>query len=51
MKKAGLNRRPRPSMDEVKEINRGYQGLEAEASEHETWVREFLLTLPNLPHA
>ncbi len=32
-------------------INEDIKDLEVRAEEHEIWVREFLLTLPNLPHA
>ena len=38
-------------MDRVKEINRLIKTFEGQVGEHETWVRDFLLTLPNLPHA
>ena len=38
-------------MDEVKEINQQIKEWEAEAAEYDPWVREFLLTLPNLPDA
>ena len=38
-------------MDEVKEINQRIKEWEAEAAKYDPWVREFLLTLPNLPDA
>ena len=38
-------------MDEVKEINQRIKEWEAETAKHEPWVRDFLLTLPNLPDA
>ena len=50
-KKAGLHSEAQPLMDEVKEINQRLKEWEAEAAKHEPWVREFLLTLPNLPDA
>jgi seryl-tRNA synthetase len=32
-------------------INGDIKDLEARAEEHDAWIQEFLLTLPNLPHA
>ena len=32
-------------------INEDIRDLEAGAEQHDAWVRDFLLTLPNLPHA
>jgi seryl-tRNA synthetase len=32
-------------------INDAAKDLEARAEQHDVWVRDFLLTLPNLPHA
>ncbi len=34
----------------VKEINLLIKNFEIQVAEHETWVREFLLNLPNIPH-
>jgi seryl-tRNA synthetase len=48
-KKAGLDAEAQPLMAEVKAINENIKAWEAEADQHEPWVREFLLTLPNLP--
>jgi len=48
-KKAGQHSEAQPLMDEVKEVNRKLKDWEAEAARHDPWVREFLLTLPNLP--
>jgi seryl-tRNA synthetase len=48
-KKAGLHAEAQPLMDEVKAINENIKTWEAEAEKHDPWVREFLLTLPNLP--
>jgi seryl-tRNA synthetase len=36
-------------MAEVKDINQQIKDWEAEAAKHDPWVREFLLTIPNLP--
>ncbi|MFZ2087136.1 MAG: serine--tRNA ligase [Desulfobaccales bacterium] len=48
-KKAGLHAEAQPLMDKVKEINLKIKEWEAEADQHDPWVRDFLLTLPNLP--
>jgi seryl-tRNA synthetase len=48
-KKAGLHAEAQPLMDQVKEINQKIKQWEAEAEKHDPWVRNFLLTLPNLP--
>jgi seryl-tRNA synthetase len=48
-KKAGLHAEAQPLMEEVKEINQQIKRWEAEAAQHDPWVRDFLLNLPNLP--
>jgi seryl-tRNA synthetase len=48
-KKAGLHAEAQPLMDQVKEINLKIKQWEAEAEKHDPWVKDFLLTLPNLP--
>ena len=48
-KKAGLHAEAQPLMDKVKEINLKIKEWEAEADQHDPWVRDFLLTLPNIP--
>ena len=48
-KRAGLHDEAQPLVDEVKEVNQKIKEWEAEAEKHDPWVREFLLTLPNLP--
>jgi seryl-tRNA synthetase len=35
----------------VAEINEDLKELEVRAAQHDAWVQEFLLTVPNLPHA
>ncbi len=39
-----------PLMARVKEINQRLKLLEEQVAEQETWVRDYLLNLPNLPH-
>jgi seryl-tRNA synthetase len=48
-KKAGLHAQAQPLMDQVKDINLKIKQWEAEAEKHDPWVKDFLLTLPNLP--
>jgi seryl-tRNA synthetase len=48
-KKAGLHAEAQPLMDQVKDINLKIKQWEAEAEKHDPWVKDFLLTLPNLP--
>src|SRR3974390_3027242 len=48
-KRAGLHDEAQPLVDEGKEVNQKIKEWEAEAEKHDLWVREFLLTLPNLP--
>ncbi|MGQ9688286.1 MAG: serine--tRNA ligase [Desulfobaccales bacterium] len=50
-KKAGLHAEAAPLMEQVKEINQKIRQREAEAAEHDPWVQDFLLHLPNLPDA
>lgn len=50
-KKAGLHEEAQPLMEQVKEINQKIKEWEAEAAQHDPWVRDFLLGLPNLPDA
>jgi len=50
-KKAGLHAEAQPLMDQVKEINQKIKEWETEADKHDPWVKDFLLTLPNLPDA
>jgi len=50
-KKAGLEAEARPLMDRVTAINEAVKGLEGRAAADDAWVRDFILNLPNLPHA
>jgi seryl-tRNA synthetase len=50
-KRAGLHHEAEPLMAEVKDINQQIKDWEAEAEKHDPWVREVLLTIPNLPDA
>jgi seryl-tRNA synthetase len=50
-KKAGQHAEAQPLMERVGVINEAIKGLEGQVTEHDTWVRDFLLNLPNLPHA
>jgi len=49
--KAGKQLETEPLKLRVSVINEDIKSLEVRAAEHDTWVRDFLLTLPNLPHA
>jgi seryl-tRNA synthetase len=49
-KKAGLQDEAQVLMERVKQINQEIKALEARVAEFDPWVREFLLTLPNIPH-
>jgi seryl-tRNA synthetase len=48
--KAGQKAAAEPLKLRVAVINEDIKALEVRAAEHDTWVRDFLLTLPNLPH-
>ncbi|MDO9071092.1 MAG: serine--tRNA ligase, partial [Deltaproteobacteria bacterium] len=47
---AGKRDEAKPLRDRVTAINEESKDLEAQAEAQDTWVREFLLNLPNLPH-
>ena len=47
---AGKRDEARPLRDRVTSINEESKNLEAQTEASDTWVREFLLNLPNLPH-
>ena len=47
---AGKRDEAKPLRDRVTSINEESKNLEAQAEAQDTWVREFLLHLPNLPH-
>jgi len=49
--KAGKTEEAQPLKHRVSTINFEIKGFEAGAEEEETWVRDFLLNLPNLPHS
>jgi seryl-tRNA synthetase len=48
--KAGKKAAAEPLKLRVAVINEDIKALEVRAAEHDAWVRDFLLTLPNLPH-
>jgi len=48
---AGKKEEAQPLKDRVTAINAETKSLEVRVEEEETWVRDFLLNLPNLPHA
>jgi seryl-tRNA synthetase len=48
---AGKRDEAQPLRDRVTAINDESKNLEAQAEGQDSWVREFLLNLPNLPHA
>jgi hypothetical protein len=50
-KKAGQHAEAQPLMDRVGGINEAIKGLEGQVAEHDSWVRDFLLILPNVPHS
>jgi len=50
-KKAGRHDEAQPLMEQVKEINQKIKQWETQAAQHDPWVRDFLLSLPNLPDA
>ena len=50
-KKAGRHEEAQPLMEQVKEINQKIKQWENQAAQHDPWVRDFLLSLPNLPDA
>jgi seryl-tRNA synthetase len=47
---AGKRDEAKPLRDRVTSINEESKNLEAQAEAQDTWVREFLLNLPNIPH-
>jgi seryl-tRNA synthetase len=49
--KAGKKDEAQPLRAQVTTINEGIKAREEEEAEFDAWVRYFLLTLPNLPHA
>ena len=49
--KAGNPDEARALKDRVAAINEEVRDLEAQAAQHDAWLQDFLLTLPNLPHA
>jgi seryl-tRNA synthetase len=49
--KAGKKEEAQALKTRVAVINEDIKDNEARAGEHDAWVRDFLLTLPNLPHA
>ena len=49
--KAGKKDEAQALRTRVAVINEATKDLEARAEQHDAWVRDFLLTLPNLPHA
>jgi seryl-tRNA synthetase len=50
-KKAGLETEALPLMARVAAINETVKGLEEQVAELDTWVQDFRLNLPNIPHA
>jgi seryl-tRNA synthetase len=49
--KAGQKEESQPLKERVSAINEKIKALEGQSSEHDAWVRDFLLNLPNLPHS
>jgi len=49
--KAGKRDEAQPLRDRVTAINEESKDLEAQAAAQDDWVRDFLLNLPNIPHA
>ena len=49
--KAGKRDEAQPLRDRVTAINEESKDLEARAAAQDDWVRDFLLNLPNIPHA
>ncbi|MHB9073897.1 MAG: serine--tRNA ligase [Desulfobaccales bacterium] len=49
--KSGKRDEAQPLRDRVTALNEESKDLEAQADAQDAWVREFLLNLPNLPHA
>jgi seryl-tRNA synthetase len=49
--KAGQPEAAQPLKDRVSAINERVKNLEDQAAAEDLWVRDFLLNLPNLPHA
>ena len=48
--KAGKQAEGQELKERAAQVNAGIKGLEGEAEAQDDWVREFLLTLPNIPH-
>jgi seryl-tRNA synthetase len=48
--KAGQRQEAEPLRKRVTAINEKIKALEEQAAEYDSWVRDFLLNLPNLPH-
>jgi seryl-tRNA synthetase len=48
--KAGKRNEAQPLKDRAGAVNNDIKALEAEAEAQDSWVREFLLNLPNIPH-
>jgi seryl-tRNA synthetase len=48
--KAGKPNEAQPLKDRAGAVNNDIKALEAEAEAQDSWVREFLLNLPNIPH-
>ena len=49
--KAGKAEEAQDLRARVMVINEDIKELEAQAEQHDTWIKEFLMILPNLPHA
>ena len=49
--KAGLEQETQPLKARVTAVNEAIKDLEGQAAAHDAWVRDFLLNLPNMPHA
>jgi seryl-tRNA synthetase len=51
LKKAGQHQEAQVIIEKVKEINQSIKHDEEQLDHFDPWVRDFLLNLPNLPHA
>jgi seryl-tRNA synthetase len=51
LKKAGQHQEAQVIIEQVKRINQSIKHDEEQLDQFEPWVRDFLLNLPNLPHA
>ncbi len=49
--KAGKKDEAQPFKDRVTAINEEIKDLESQTTEHDAWMRDFFLNLPNIPHA